>query len=103
MAQMMGVENMGGPAVGFLSAFPAPTVERGAVMAGMDHSKMPGMRRDSTPAMDHARMGHDSTRAREAPRDTVATQLMDLYMRMLSDSVIRQRVLADTALRRMMT
>ncbi|HVF40074.1 MAG TPA: hypothetical protein VM939_09240 [Gemmatimonadaceae bacterium] len=57
MATMMGVQNMGGPVMGFLSAFPTPTVERGAVMThsgmqhgpahdssvmkGMDHSKMP--------------------------------------------------------------
>jgi hypothetical protein len=59
MAQMMGVQNMGGPAVGFLPAFPTPTVARGAsaadAMRGMehatpatkpapvDHGKMPGM------------------------------------------------------------
>jgi ketosteroid isomerase-like protein len=33
MAAMMGVENMGGPPVGPFSAFPAPTVPRGATMA----------------------------------------------------------------------
>jgi ketosteroid isomerase-like protein len=41
MGTMMGVENMGGPAVGFLAAFPTPTVQRGATMAeamkGMHH------------------------------------------------------------------
>jgi hypothetical protein len=33
MAKMMGNNNMGGPAVGFTSEFPAPTVERGSTMA----------------------------------------------------------------------
>jgi hypothetical protein len=33
MADMMGSNNMGGPAVGFGPDFPAPTVERGATMA----------------------------------------------------------------------
>jgi hypothetical protein len=43
MADMMGSNNMGGPAVGFTPEFPAPTVERGATMAeimkamGHDH------------------------------------------------------------------
>ena len=132
MARMMGIENMGGPPVNFLAEFPTPTVERGAVMAGMDHSKMPGMRTDSARGAEHVRMGHDTTRAREVPRDTApamdhsrmnmpgarrdsaaadsvppravsADRVLGLYMRMLNDSVIRRRVLADTGLRRVMT
>ncbi|MEO6447007.1 MAG: hypothetical protein ABIZ91_09010 [Gemmatimonadaceae bacterium] len=57
MTAMMGVENMGGPAVNFLPDLPTPTVARGAVMAGMDHADMPGMR---TPAAAGA--GHDMSR-----------------------------------------
>jgi hypothetical protein len=83
MATMMGVENMGGPAVGFLAEFPTPTVERGASMASMDHSTM-----------------HHGDTTQRAPGDSVSTT--DFYMRMLSDSVIRDRIVADTALRRMM-
>jgi hypothetical protein len=66
MAQMMGIQNMGGPVSGFLAAFPEPTVERGAVMAGMDHSGaagMAGMQHGATPStaapmagMDHSKM-----------------------------------------------
>jgi hypothetical protein len=80
MAQMMGVQNMGGPVMGFLAAFPTPTVERGAVMAGMDHGNMPGMpgmagmpgmpgmgadsgRAGAMAGMDHSRMAHDSAAA----------------------------------------
>jgi hypothetical protein len=33
MADMMGIQNMGGPAVDFPREFPTPTVERGATMA----------------------------------------------------------------------
>ena len=33
MADMMGVANMGGPAVDFTPEFPTPTIERGATMA----------------------------------------------------------------------
>ena len=140
MAQMMGVENMGGPPVHFLPTFLAPTVERGAVMAGMAHGKMnmPGMRdttrarADSMPGMDHSRMSmpatRDTTRARAdsmsamdpskmnmpGTRDTSraaadsmagdahAEQMTELHMRMMSDSVIRRRIVVDTAMRRMM-
>jgi hypothetical protein len=71
MAREMGVENMGGPAVNFMSALPTPTVTYGAVMRhdprtghmlGITHGKatgahdmsgmddMPGMSRDTVPA-----------------------------------------------------
>ncbi len=38
MAREMGVENQGGPAVGFTAAFPTPTVSRGAVMQHDDQT-----------------------------------------------------------------
>ncbi|HSJ05592.1 MAG TPA: hypothetical protein VK936_02745, partial [Longimicrobiales bacterium] len=38
MAEGMGLENQGGPAVGFLPGLPTPTVPRGMSMAGMDHA-----------------------------------------------------------------
>ena len=126
MARMMGVENMGGPSVGFLADFPQPTVERGAVMAGMDHAQMPGMRDSAAmPGMDHAKMaGADSAKPGAMQQqmqhgqismapgqampgmatDTAATRtMMELHMRMLADPVIRRRLAADTAMRRMMT
>jgi hypothetical protein len=101
MAQMMGVENMGGPAVGFLAAFPTPTVERGAVMAGMHHSAKAAPM-DSMPGMqhEHGKPSPDSVRHEAAGH---MEAMMELHMRMMADSVIRARVLADTAMRRMMT
>ena len=93
MAEMMGLNNMGGPAVGFLPAFPVPTVERGAVMAGMDHSKMSV----AAPAMP----GHDmSTMARPDSAGRLSEAAMDVLMRLLSTPAVKARILADTALLR---
>ncbi|MBA2440074.1 MAG: hypothetical protein H0V50_05300 [Thermoleophilaceae bacterium] len=79
-------------------------------MAGMDHSKMnmpgvkdsSGARLDSMPGMDHAAMGQqtpgDTTRAMGGHME----QMMQLHMRMMNDPVISKRMMADTAMRRMM-
>jgi hypothetical protein len=123
MAQMMGIENMGGPAVGFLAEFPQPTVERGAVMAGMDHSQMPGMRMRADSArpgamdharmhgapqdtargaVDHAAMGHMTDSARAGHDPSMMARMMDMHVRMMADTGMRRHMLADTAMRRMM-
>jgi hypothetical protein len=103
MSQMMGVANMGGPAVRFLPAFPTPTVARGAsmdeAMKGGDHANMPGMGtaaagRDSAAGADHSAHGATSGVATGASP-------MDLQMRLLRDPVIRRRLLADSTTRRM--
>jgi hypothetical protein len=109
MSVMMGVQNMGGPVSGFLAAFPEPTVERGAVMAGMDHSGstgMAGMQHGAAPAttapmagMDHSKMpgmAADSSSAR-------SDEMMTLHMKLLADPVIRARMMKDPEMRRMMT
>jgi hypothetical protein len=54
MGEMMGLNNMGGPATGFLAALPEPTVPRGMSMAGMDHGSMAGM--EGMPGMQHDTM-----------------------------------------------
>ncbi|MBA3258968.1 MAG: hypothetical protein H0T68_05825 [Gemmatimonadales bacterium] len=107
MSRMMGVENMGGVAVGFLDSLPTPSVavgashadamrhaESGGEMAGMDHSRMPGMQADS----DHSAMGHSTGKERPDSRSS----MMQMHRRMMADTVIRQRIMADTAMRRMM-
>ncbi len=124
MGDMMGIENMGGPAVGLLVGWTTPTVARGATMAdamkgmaGMHHGAdttsgkgaMPSM-----PGMSHP-AGVDSAAGKRAtdtmPGMTHATndtshmgmsQMMQMHERMMRDPVIRQRVMADTAMRRMM-
>jgi hypothetical protein len=109
MAAMMGVQNMGGPVSGFLAAFPEPTVERGAVMAGMDHSAsagMAGMQHAAKPStmapmagMDHSRMPGMVADSNSASSD----EMMALHMKILADPVIRARMMQDPEMRRMMT
>jgi hypothetical protein len=69
MTRHMGVENMGGPAVGFLPALPTPTVTYGAVMTHDDRTgEMTGFTHGS--ATGGAHMGHDmpdSTRGSTPP------------------------------------
>jgi hypothetical protein len=142
MAHHMGIENMGGPSVDFLTALPAPTVTYGAVMqhddrtgamtgfayghaTGAAHGAPGGHAMSDTVAMDssaaaHAGHGagvHDSVpdtmhpgAAQAHDMDAMhgpggerhATQMMELHERMMEDPVIRRRMLADTAMRRMM-
>ncbi len=77
MAVAMGVDNMGGPAVGVLIALPHGTAEGGAVMAGMPG--MPGM---ASP-----------------PEGTLGAPTLSLLMRLLEDPVTRQRIASDPATR----
>ena len=130
MGTMMGVENMGGPAVGFLAGFPAPTLARGASMAeamkgmaGMQHGAagaagMAGMQhgaagmRDSTKAGAQHRMPGMAAMpgmthgAMAATSDSTSamhmSEMMQMHERMMRDPVIRERMMADTAMRRMM-
>lgn len=107
MGTMMGIQNMGGPAVGFLPDFPTPTVARGAVMAhgGMNHGAAGqtshAAHAGAQPAAestDHSAMPGMQP-AQAAPADV--QQMMELHERMMADPVIRQRVEADSALQRM--
>ena len=138
MAHGMGIQNMGGPVRGFLAGFPQPTVERGAVvshgqmagmsggtspsganpsgMAGMDHSKMPGM----TPAaavspqaqqgqtmqgMDHSAMAPANVTTSDMSMDTtasLASEMMAMHNAMMADPVIRARVESNPAMKRML-
>jgi hypothetical protein len=94
MAIGVGVENMGGPAIGFLPALPEGTVARGAVMAGGAHAA----HARPAPAVDTARAGvHQHGQAADT---TLAMRTVDLLARLLGDPVIRQRILADSALHR---
>jgi hypothetical protein len=133
MAAHMGVENMGGPAVGFLPHLPTPTVTYGAVMRHDDRTgEMTGFSYGQATAGEHggheegvtatpadSAAGHGAHRAGAADSaktgegeagDSVARaahhsghmrQLMELQSRMLADPVIRDRVMADPAMRRM--
>ncbi|MEP7227880.1 MAG: hypothetical protein ABI785_11000 [Gemmatimonadales bacterium] len=125
MAQMMGVNNMGGPAVGFLAMLPTPSVALGASMVGMGPGAMGGKMEDM-PGMDHGKMsGTADTMSGMAQagtagmKDSMAAmrpgamsgqmgdqhmrQMMQMHQRMMADPIIRKRMMADTTMRRMMS
>jgi hypothetical protein len=118
MSLAMGVQNMGGPVTGFMAGFPAPTVERGAVMAhgaagGTSHGAMPhgqaaggaaghaGMRHGTPPAGRAPAHGTDHGAAGAEPANSA--RMTEMHERMMADPVIRARVAADSVLSRMMS
>ena len=110
MARMMGVQNMGGPVRGFLAGFPEPTVERGAVMAGMDHSGAQGMASmqhaaSPTPSAPMAGMDHSKMPGMAGPDSggMKSDDMTAMHMKLMADPVIRARMMADPEMRRMMT
>ncbi len=112
MTAHMGIQNMGGPPVGFLPAFPVPTLARGAVMAGGD---MAGMQHDAPASPQGATaaghsghaVAHDTSA--HAPDHSPAAgaasmdQMMEIHRRMMSDPVIRDRVATDPVLKSLMS
>ncbi|MGH7503971.1 MAG: hypothetical protein ACREL7_19765 [Longimicrobiales bacterium] len=92
MSVGMGVHNMGGPAVGFLGALPDATVPRGAVMAGGEHAAHGRQAAADTMA---AMRQHEMT---PPQTDTTLAAAVRLLVPLLGDSVIRQRIIADSAL-----
>ena len=73
----------------------------GRPMKGTDHDSMPpapGDRARARPGMDHgeADMAY-------APMAAQMAEVMDLHRRMMPDPVIRQRVMADTVMRCLVT
>jgi hypothetical protein len=137
MSDHMGIENMGGPAVGFLPDLPTPTVTYGAVMNHDDRTgamtgfsyggavgdahaghAAPGAAADPhaghvmppaaavadphaghvmPPAAADPHAGHVMPGMAGAPME----QVLQVYIRMLSDPVMRQRIQGDTTTRRM--
>ena len=103
MADGMGIENQGGPAVGFLSELPTPTVPRGMSMAGMDHAAMdqgpeaePGEHADhAVGAPEPAHAAHGMT---GMEMDPSMHRLMRLVLRLLADPDVQARIHADPEL-----
>jgi hypothetical protein len=109
MAVGMGLNNQGGPAVGYMADLPTPTVPRGMSMAGMDHAAMdhaahdehaghtpPAQPRDehaghtppAQPQDEHA--GHEMTPAMH--------RAMEFIVRLLADPQVDARIHADPRL-----
>ena len=134
MGEMMGIENMGGPAVGILSGWTTPTLERGVTMAeamkrmpgmaGMSHApataaaaghSMAGMSmpasagRDSGHAMAGMTKGDSASHAGHTDKMTgmnmggTDSTMRRLHGLMMKDPVIHERMMADTAMRRLMS
>jgi len=109
MGAMMGIQNMGGPAVGFLPDFPQPTLPRGAVMAhtGMNHGAAGQTSHAAhtesaagqAQSLEHAAMPGLQP-AQGAPA-SANVRMTELHERMMADPVIRQRVEADSAMQRL--
>jgi hypothetical protein len=71
MASAMGVENMGGAAVGFAPALPTPTVTRGAVMQhDRETGRMTGMKAGAMTGTSMQGMSHDGMHHEAAPADS---------------------------------
>lgn len=91
--EMIGANNMGGPAIGFSTDLAAPTVTRGASMVGMS-------------THDMSAMGGPTTRAETAAAQVTARLTLDAMMaihrRMMADPVIRERVATDPVLQKML-
>jgi hypothetical protein len=132
MGEIMGVNNMGGPAVHFAAALPQPTVARGASMAGMpgmsgmQHGEagaghgatsgagmtgMPGMAASdhvhavpNMPGMNMAGSSHHDTTGMAMAGDASmkGMSMMAMHERMMADPVIRERMMSDPVLQRMM-
>jgi hypothetical protein len=111
---MGGVEVMGGRATELVRLVQAPA---GSMTEGGDMHAMPGMTPDSA-GMAHGMerrgqpmvgMAHDSTApsqrvdATGTPMPGNMSATMKLHARMLADPVIRQRVMADSVMRGLMT
>ncbi len=105
MAQMMGIENMGGPAVGILAGWPTPTIARGqsAAEAMKNMEGMAGMKMDSSSSAGAAGMaGMDHANTNMMGMNMDRSAMMQMHTRMMEDPVIRERVMRDTTMRRLM-
>jgi hypothetical protein len=116
MAGHTGIENMGGPAVGFLPALPAPTITYGAVMTHDDrtgamtgftygsatsdahagHAAAPSVAQPADPHAGHVMPAPDTTRD-ATNRDAIGEAASQLITRLMADSVTGERILADPA------
>ncbi len=111
MAGRTGMEHANMPGMGGANAGRDSARAPAGAMGGMDHGRMnmSGIARtDTAKAMDHAAMGHEAAGKADGA-DTAGysmtrmhARMMDMHTRMMADPVIRRRMLADSAMRRMM-
>jgi hypothetical protein len=112
MAEHMGgVDAMGGPATGLLGGVHAavtPPRDTAAMGGAMRHgaAEMSDTGRAAKPGVaqdeQHEMPGMQHPGAAPTADSTHLIQMMDLHRRMMADPLIRQRVMADTGMRRLM-
>ena len=79
MSREMGVENMGGPSVGFTPALPVPTVTRGAVMQHDDATgRMTGMKVGQMTGGSHEGMDHGAPADSAKPKPAAGHEGHDM-------------------------
>lgn len=93
IVETMGVNNMGGPAVGFSAELPRPTVPRGMSLAGME---------GAAPDTSMAGMAGMPNMGAMQGSGLSPQQLEAVFQRMMADPVIRERVATDPMLQQML-
>ena len=106
MGEMMGVNNMGGPAVGFIADLPEPSVPYGMSMAGMDHARMghgePGQDAHAGHAMPADSAAHPGMEHGAEPANAQeGVKVMEFIARLLADPTVEARIHADPDLHRL--
>jgi cell division septation protein DedD len=97
MAQHMGIENMGGPAVGFLPELPTPTVTYGAVMAHDERTgAMTGFKYGAAVGGEHAGHAMADTTRRPATDPHAGHAMPDTAKRPARDTAHAGHAMADT-------
>lgn len=103
MGEMMGgIGVMGGPATGILPEPPTAAAEAPMAMAGMDHGRMAMGTGDTAAAAGPPPPAMMDMPSMDQGMDRHMTVMMGFHRRLLADSIIRERVEADTVLRRML-
>jgi hypothetical protein len=101
MSEQMGVENMGGPSVGFIPALPTPTVSYGAVMTHDARTgEMTGFAYGN--AIGGAHAPHATPPDSTSRAESSAERLVTVVKRLLADSSIRKRLAVDDGLRHLL-
>ena len=98
---MGGVEVMGGRATDLVQLVQAPAAS--AAMGAGKHGDMPGMGADSVGAARDMGPMEPPMKGMEHMSESHMAEMMDLHARMMADPLIRQRVMSDSVMRKLMT
>jgi hypothetical protein len=98
MAQHMGIENMGGPSIGYLAELPTPTVTYGAVMTHDERTgEMTGFKYGQAVGGEHAAHNMADTALRAPVNPHAAHELPDSAKKPMRDTTRAEHRMTDTA------